>query len=82
MRSCACMIDRLIDAFRTVPPRTRVRAAMVLLLFSVVAWPLTSLTVLAGEPQGVLAISWITLIVDSSIVVITTDIADPDTNEG
>lgn len=76
------MIDRLIEAFRSIPPRRRVRAAMVLLLFCMVAWPITSLTVLADEPQGVLAISWITLIVDSSIVVITTDIADPDTNEG
>jgi hypothetical protein len=28
----------------------------------VIAWPITSLTVFAAEPQGVLALSWLALI--------------------
>lgn len=55
-------------------PATRVKAACVMLVISVVAWPVTSLTIFRGEPQGVLGLSWIAIILNMLQIVVTTDV--------
>ena len=42
-------------------PAARVRSAWILTWISVLAWPVTSLTVFADEPQGILGLSWVAL---------------------
>lgn len=46
---------------RVPSPRTRRRLAWLLALASLVAWPLTALTVARSEPQVVLALSWLAI---------------------
>jgi hypothetical protein len=55
-------------------PQNRVKAAWVMLAICLVAWPTTSLTVFKGEPQGVLALSWIAIILAMLQIVVTTDV--------
>ena len=54
-------------------PINRVKAATALLCISLVAWPLTSLTVFRGEPQGVLALSWAAIILTCLDIIVTTE---------
>lgn len=37
----------------------------------VIAWPITSLTVFRGEPQGVLGLSWVALILSAANTILT-----------
>jgi hypothetical protein len=37
----------------------------------VIAWPVTSLTVFRGEPQGVLGLSWVALILSAANTILT-----------
>jgi uncharacterized membrane protein len=74
------VIDAIAEHIQAVKPKTRVRAAVVVMLVCVVLWPVTSLTILKTEPQGVLAISWITVIIDCVILIMTTDIRDRQEN--
>lgn len=62
------MLDRLRD------PGARVRAAWWMFGLCVVLWPATSLTIFSTEPQGVLGLSWIALILNALNIVITTDV--------
>ncbi len=55
-------------------PKNRVKAAFYALTISVVAWPITSLTVFRNEPQGVLALSWLAIIIEMVIIAVTTDV--------
>lgn len=41
------------------------------LVLSVVGWPLTSVTIFRGEPQGVLALSWLALILGAANTLLT-----------
>lgn len=50
------------------------RVSLWLIPVCVLAWPITSLTVLAGEPQGVLALSWLALIYGAANTAITLDV--------
>lgn len=57
-------------------PEKRVRLAWVLVVVCFIAWPITSLTVFADEPQGVLGLSWFALIFTAIDIVATTDVRD------
>jgi uncharacterized membrane protein YfcA len=46
--------------------RARVIAAWVLLVGSVIGWPVSALTVAADEPQFVLGLSWLAIILTSA----------------
>jgi hypothetical protein len=55
-------------------PEHRVRLAIGTLIFAVVGWPVSSLTFLAKEPQGVLALSWLAIIYTAVDILATTDV--------
>lgn len=46
--------------------RARTIAAWCLLIGSAIAWPVTALTVFRDEPQGVLGLSYLALIIESA----------------
>lgn len=70
-------MDRIRD------PRLRVRAALVLVIGSTIAWPITSLTVFAKEPQGVLGLSWFAIILTAVDILSTSDTRKAvDENDG
>jgi hypothetical protein len=70
------LIDRMVDVFQNISPRTRVRAAAYMFLVCVVAWPVTALTVFRGEQQGILGLSWGAVILESLVLIVTTDIRE------
>lgn len=55
-------------------PAHRVKAAWIVLVICCIAWPVTSLTIFAREPQGVLALSWLAVIENSILLIATTDV--------
>lgn len=55
-------------------PEARVRGAWVVLVVCLVAWPLTSATIFKEEPQAVLALSWVALILQAVLLIATTDV--------
>jgi hypothetical protein len=63
------------DAMRL--PRTTdvatitVRLSWAVLAVCLVSWPITSLTVFRGEPQGVLGLSWVALILSAANTILT-----------
>ena len=48
--------------------------AWAMLVACTIAWPLTSLTVFREEPQAVLALSWIAIILQAVLLIATTDV--------
>jgi hypothetical protein len=46
--------------------KARVGAAWVLLIGSLIGWPASALTVARDEPQFVLGLSWLALVIESS----------------
>lgn len=62
-------------------PRTRVRAALVLLVASVIGWPVSALTVASDEPQFVLGLSWVAITVTCLDVLATTDVRQQHDDE-
>lgn len=55
-------------------PRLRIRLALVLLIASVIGWPLTALTVASHEPQFVLGLSWLAITLTALDILATTDV--------
>lgn len=55
-------------------PRLRRRAAFVLIIVSLIGWPLSALTVARAEPQFVLALSWLAITLTAIDVAATTDV--------
>ncbi len=55
-------------------PKWRRRAAWVLLAVCLGGWPISALTFASGEPQAVLALSWIALILTSLDITQTADV--------
>ncbi len=45
--------------------RARTIAAWILLVGSIVGWPVTALTVLRDEPQGILGLSFLAIILEA-----------------
>lgn len=72
------MIDWMVDHLReTVTPERRVRGAMWALLICIVAWPLSSFTIFStasSTEQAIIGLSWLALIGEALILIITTDI--------
>lgn len=66
------MMGRLLKLLKS--PVVRFRAAIVLLAATPILWPLTSLTIFRDEPQGVLGLSWLALILTAVDIVATTDV--------
>lgn len=46
--------------------RARTIAAWVLLVGSVIGWPASAVTVFRTEPQGILGLSWLAIIIESA----------------
>lgn len=55
-------------------PRLRIWAAFVLLVVSLVGWPISALTVARHEPQFVLGLSWLAITITALDVLATTDV--------
>lgn len=55
-------------------PKVRVRAAWVLLVGALVAWPVTALTVFREEPQGILGLSFLAIVLTAADIVSTQDV--------
>lgn len=60
-------------------PVNRLRASWIIIVISVIGWPLSAFTVAAQEPPWILALSWGAVIITALDVVSTTDVgADVD----
>lgn len=55
-------------------PKWRVRFAWGLMVLSAIAWPFTSVTVFRDEPQGVLALSWLAIMLTGLDILSTQDV--------
>lgn len=54
--------------------QARVVAAWILLVGAVVGWPLTAMTVARDEPQFVLGLSWLAIIVESGTLLTSSQV--------
>lgn len=59
---------------RLLDPRLRLRVALLLLVGSVIGWPLTALTWASGEQQFILGLSWLAIILTAADIASTTDV--------
>jgi len=57
-----------------VSPKTRVRLAWVLLVASLVGWPVSALTFATGEPPVVLGLSWLAITLTALDILSTQDV--------
>jgi len=55
---------------------------MVLVAVSLIGWPVTALTVARGEPQFILALSWLAITLTAVDVAATTDVRAEVDDEG
>lgn len=55
-------------------PKIRVRLAWVLLVGSLIGWPVTALTVAKDEPQFILGLSWLAISLTALDVLFTSDV--------
>jgi hypothetical protein len=57
-----------------VNPKWRRRAALVLVVVSLIGWPVSAFTFAKEEPKTVLALSWIAITLTAVDVAATTDV--------
>lgn len=55
-------------------PRWRRRAALVLVVVSLIGWPLSAFTFAKEEPQFILGLSWLAITITAVDVAATTDV--------
>jgi hypothetical protein len=55
-------------------PQNRVRLAGVIFFGALIAWPVTAFTVYKNEPQGVMALSWVGILLVAVVLWATTDV--------
>lgn len=55
-------------------PKTRVLAAWVLLVASLVGWPLSAMTFAQGEPPAILGLSWLAITLTALDILSTQDV--------
>ena len=55
-------------------PKWRRRAALALVVVTLVAWPATACTVAKDEPQFILGLSWVAITITALDVAATTDV--------
>jgi len=65
-----------------VSPKWRRRAALVLLVASLIGWPLTALTVAKDEPQFILGLSWLAITLTCADIAATTDVRTEQEGDG
>jgi uncharacterized membrane protein YfcA len=63
-------------------PKARVRLAWVLLVASLVGWPLSALTIARGEPKVVLGLSWFAITLTALDIVLTADVRKEQDDDG
>ena len=63
---------------KTFNPEMRMKMATVLLIVSVVGWPVTALTVFSKEPQGILGLSWLAVILTAIDILSTQDVRNTE----
>lgn len=71
----------LIAWLRSIDPEQRVEAAAHLLIFSVVGWPVSALTVFRHEQQGILGLSWAAIILTCVDIIVTSDVRQTQEEE-
>jgi hypothetical protein len=62
--------------------RARTVAAWVLLAGSIVGWPVTALTVFRDEPQGVLGLSFLAIIIEAASLLTSSQIHEEQKESG
>jgi hypothetical protein len=62
-------------------PAARVKFAWVLLVISLIGWPLSILTVAKGEPPFVLSLSWLAISLTAIDVLFTSDVRKEQDDE-
>lgn len=62
--------------------RARLVFAWVLLVGSLIGWPVTALTAFKDEPQGVLGLSWLAITLTALDLVSTTDVRKQAEDDG
>lgn len=62
-------------------PQLRLRFAWLLLIVSLIAWPVTAMTVFKNEPQGILGLSWFAITLTAFDILITTDVRSTQEDE-
>lgn len=62
-------------------PAARVKFAWVLLVISLIGWPLSMLTVAKGEPPFVLSLSWLAISLTAIDVLFTSDVRKEQDDE-
>lgn len=66
-------------------PRWRRNGALVLVVVTLIGWPLSAFTWASGEPQFVLGLSWLAITLTAVDVALTADVRveqDDDSNPG
>lgn len=71
-----------VAASRNLIRRARTVAAWVLLIGSLIAWPVTALTVFQDEPQGVLGLSFLAIIIEAASLLTSSQIHEEQKNSG
>lgn len=61
--------------------RARTIAAWVLLVGSVIGWPLTAITVFRHEQQGILGLSWLAIIIESGSLLTSSQVHEQQNDE-
>jgi hypothetical protein len=57
-----------------VSPKWRRRAALVLVVVCLIAWPATACTVARGEPPFILGLSWLAIVISALDVAVSSDV--------
>jgi uncharacterized membrane protein YfcA len=63
-------------------PRTRRRFAALMLVASLVGWPLSALTLARSEPQFILGLSWLAITFTALDLLFTSDVRVEQENDG
>lgn len=56
--------------------KLRIIGAWILLIGSIVAWPITAMTIFKQEPQGILGLSWAAIILTAVDILSTQQVKD------
>jgi hypothetical protein len=60
--------------------RARTVAAWVLLIGSIIGWPVSAVTVFRSEPQGILGLSWLAIIIESGSLLTSSQVHEDQGN--
>jgi hypothetical protein len=72
------ILERILSWFDGVAPQLRRKVALIILIASLVGWPLSAVTIARHEPPVVLAISWLAITLTCLDVLCTTDVRVQD----